>query len=117
MSNQNDLFRLTYALETAKDMHWNYRLLSDREWSGRYAVPLKTEDNSIHLTHSNLDVAFDDDGWQVNPLMARLSGRVADLEGLLNRCGWQAETVSDISLPHQYVLMVRQGEKSGKLNN
>lgn len=34
---------------------------------------------------------------------------VADLEGLLNRCGWQAETVCDISLPHQYVLMVRQG--------
>ena len=31
LSEQNDLFRLTYALETAKDMHWNYRLLSDRE--------------------------------------------------------------------------------------
>ncbi|WP_074007485.1 DUF2913 family protein, partial [Yersinia intermedia] len=38
LSEQNDLFRLTYALETAKDMHWTYRLLSDREWSGRYAV-------------------------------------------------------------------------------
>ena len=25
LSNQNDLFRLTYTLETAKDMHWNYR--------------------------------------------------------------------------------------------
>ncbi|MDU7483719.1 MAG: DUF2913 family protein [Hafnia alvei] len=109
LSNQNDLFRLTYVLETAKDMHWNYRLLSDREWSGRYAVSLNTEDNSIHLSHSNLDLAFDDDGWQVNPLMARLSGRVVDLEGLLNRCGWQAETVCDISLPHQYVLRVRQG--------
>ena len=34
LSEQNDLFRLTYALETAKDMHWNYRLLSDREWAG-----------------------------------------------------------------------------------
>ena len=31
LTEQNDLFRLTYALETAKDMHWNYRLLSDRE--------------------------------------------------------------------------------------
>jgi len=28
---QNDLFRLTYALETAKYMCWAYRLLSDRE--------------------------------------------------------------------------------------
>lgn len=40
LTEQNDLFRLTYALETAKDMHWNYRLLSDREWSGRNAVAL-----------------------------------------------------------------------------
>lgn len=109
LSKQNDLFRLTYALETAKDMHWNYRLLSDREWSGRYAVALNAEDNTIHLSRSSLDVAFDDDGWQVNPLMARLSGRVTDLEGLLKRCGWQAEPVSDISLPHQYVLTVGQG--------
>lgn len=31
LTEQNDLCRLTYALETAKDMHWNYRLLSDRE--------------------------------------------------------------------------------------
>ncbi|BFT83975.1 hypothetical protein GVv1_47670 (plasmid) [Enterobacter pseudoroggenkampii] len=30
LSEQNDLFRLTYALETAKDMHWNYRLFRDR---------------------------------------------------------------------------------------
>ncbi len=80
-------------------MHWNYRLLSDREWSGRYAVALNAEDNSIYLLHSNLDVAFDDDGWQVNPLMARLSGRVADVEGILNRSGWQADPVCDISLP------------------
>jgi len=38
LSEQNDLFWLTYALETAKDMHWNYRPLSDREWSVRYAI-------------------------------------------------------------------------------
>ncbi|ESG49582.1 hypothetical protein SEEM1923_10448 [Salmonella enterica subsp. enterica serovar Miami str. 1923] len=30
LTEQNDLFRLTYALETAKDMHWNYRLLNRR---------------------------------------------------------------------------------------
>ncbi|STU51607.1 Protein of uncharacterised function (DUF2913) [Klebsiella pneumoniae] len=28
LSVQNDLFRLTHALETAKDMCWNYRLCS-----------------------------------------------------------------------------------------
>lgn len=38
LSEQNDLFRLTYALETAKATHWNYRLLGEGEWSGRNAV-------------------------------------------------------------------------------
>ncbi len=47
LSEQNDLFRLTYALETAKDMSWNYHLLSDREWSGRYAVALNASVNGI----------------------------------------------------------------------
>lgn len=109
LSEQNDLFRLTYCLETANDMHWNYRLLSDREWSGRYAVTINVEENTIHLSHSNLDLAFDDEGGLVNPLMARLSGRMADVEELLNRCGWQAESICDISQPHQYALTVRQG--------
>lgn len=68
------LFRLTYALETAKDMSWHYRLLSDREWSGRYAVALNAGVNGIYLSRTNLDAAFDDDGRQINPLLTRLTG-------------------------------------------
>jgi hypothetical protein len=91
LSEQNDLFRLTYALETAKDMHWAYRLLSDREWSGRHAVSLNPAVNSICLSRSSLDAAFDDEGRQVTPLMARASGAVAGLKQLFIRCGWQIE--------------------------
>ncbi|PIJ49997.1 hypothetical protein BL250_17650 [Erwinia sp. OLTSP20] len=109
LSEQNDLFRLTYALETAKDMHWNYRLLSDREWSGRNAVALSAGVNSIYLSRANLDVAFDDNGRQINALTARLTGNVAGVMKLFNRCGWQAVSESDASLPHQYSLMARQG--------
>ncbi|MHA7598090.1 DUF2913 family protein (plasmid) [Pantoea sp. XAF26B01_ASV70] len=89
LSQQNDLFRLTYALEMAKDMCWAYRLFSDREWSGRYAAVLNTGVNGIYLSRSSLDAAFDDDGQQVAPVMARLTGSVQGLETLLNRCGWQ----------------------------
>lgn len=89
LSRQNDLFRLTYALETAKDMHWAYQLLSDREWSGRHAAVLNAGVNGIYLSRSSLDAAFDDDGQQLTPVMARLTGRVQGLETLLNRCGWQ----------------------------
>ena len=107
LTEQNDLFWLTYALETAKDMHWNYRLLSDREWSGRNAVTLSAGVNGIFLSRTNLDVAFDDSGRQIYPLIARLTGNVAGVTKLFNRCGWQAEP--DASLPHQYSLMAGQG--------
>ena len=113
LSEQNDLFRLTYALETAKEMHWNYRLLSDREWSGRNAVAISAGVNSIYLSRANLDVAFDDKGRQINPLMARLTGNVAGVVKLFNRCGWQAEPENEASLPHQFTLMAGQGV-SGK---
>lgn len=109
LSEQNDLFRLTYALETAKDMHWNYRLLSDREWSGRNAVALSAGVNGIYLSRAKLDVGFDDSGRQINPLTARLTGNVAGVMKLFDRCGWQAEPESDASLPHQYSLMAGQG--------
>lgn len=89
LSRQNDLFRLTYALDMAKDMGWAYQLFSDREWSGRHAAVLNAGVNGIYLSRSSLDAAFDDDGQQVAPVMVRLTGRVQGLETLLNRCGWQ----------------------------
>ncbi len=89
LSRQNDLFRLTYALELAKDMCWAYRLLSDREWSGRHAAVVNAGVNGIYLSRSSQDAAFDDDGQQVAPVMARLTERVQGLETLLIRCGWQ----------------------------
>ncbi|EGU3705119.1 DUF2913 family protein [Salmonella enterica] len=113
LSEQNDLFRLTYALETAKDMQWQYRLLNDREWSGRYAVVLNAGVNGVYLSRTSLDIAFDDNGRQINPLTARLTGNVAGMMKLFNRCGWQAEPAGDVSLPHQFMLMARQGV-SGK---
>ncbi|MEV23051.1 DUF2913 family protein [Salmonella enterica] len=113
LSEQNDLFRLTYALETAKDMHWQYRLLNDREWSGRNAVALSAGVNGIYLSRANLDAAFDDNGRQINPLMARLTGSIVGMMKVFDRCGWQAEPSGDVSLPHQFMLMARQGV-SGK---
>ncbi|EIK2760686.1 hypothetical protein LJZ95_003156 [Salmonella enterica] len=100
-------------METAKDMYWQYRLLNDREWSGRNAVPLSAGVNGIYLSRANLDAAFNDSGRQINPLMARLTGNVAGVMKLFDRCGWQAEPESDASLPHQYLLMAGQG-MSGK---
>ncbi|MBH5326279.1 DUF2913 family protein [Salmonella enterica] len=118
LSEQNDLFRLTYALETAKDMHWCYYLLNDREWTGRNAVTLNTGVNGIYLSRTNLDAAFDDSGQQINPLAAHLTGNVASLMELFERCGWQAELVGNTTLPYQFILIARQDDdEKGKLSD
>lgn len=102
---QNDLFRLTYALETAKEMHWIYRLLTDREWTGRNAVAMNASVNAINLSRSSLDTAFDDDGKQLTPLMARVTGSVANLNKLLDSCGWQTEACAKNAEPFLFQLM------------
>ena len=89
LTEQNALGRLTFAMEAAKDMGWIYRLLTDREWSGRHAVNLNPGLNSICVSQTSLAAAFDAEGRQVKPLMARLTGSVAGLEQLFDRCGWK----------------------------
>jgi len=104
LSEQNDLFRLTFALETAKTLHWGRQLLREREWSGRHAVALNPLANSIYMLRASLDLAFDKDGRQITPLMIKLTGCVADFLALLERCGWSAQ--ADVSQPALYRLQV-----------
>ncbi|CAM3929411.1 DUF2913 domain-containing protein [Rahnella bruchi] len=101
LSAQNDLFRLTYALETAKEMHWVYRRLTDREWTGRNAVAMNDSVNAVYLLYSSLNTAFDDDGNQIPPLMARITGNVARLEKLLDSCSWQTKSCPEEAMLFQ----------------
>lgn len=106
ISVQSDLFRLTYAIENAKSMHWTYRLLSDREWSGRHAVPVNPAVNCISLSKSSLDAAFDDDGRLKGNLMARITGNLPGLSVLLSRCGWEAVAAENVGSDPLYRLCV-----------
>ncbi|EPF0317405.1 hypothetical protein ACSN7O_004845 [Enterobacter chuandaensis] len=83
-------FRLTYALELAKQYDWGYHVLSDSEWSGRNKILPPASVNSICLLKSALDIGFNDDGTQVLPVPARIGGRVEGLNALLKSCGWEA---------------------------
>lgn len=73
LSEQNDLFRLSCALELAKQYDWVYHVLSDSEWSGRRQIQPSASVNSICLLKSALDIGFNDDGTQVMPVPARLA--------------------------------------------
>lgn len=83
LSEQNDLFRLTCALELAKQSGWAYHVLSDSEWQRRPPASV----NRLCLLKSTLDTGFNDDGMQVMPLPVRLSGGAGGLNALLKRAG------------------------------
>ncbi|KKJ19101.1 hypothetical protein T637_24425, partial [Enterobacter hormaechei subsp. hoffmannii] len=106
---QNEMFRLTYAMELLMEHAWVYQALSDRDWSGRYRVQTSASVNSICLLKSALDIAFNEEGKQILPVPARISGQVEALNELLKSCGWIAVPEGDASLPHQFTLMARQG--------
>lgn len=113
LTEQNALGRLTFAMEAAKDMGWIYRLLTDREWSGRHAVNLNTDLNSICVSQTSLAAAFDAEGRQVKPLMARLTGSVAGLEQLFDRCGWKLVAERNDDFENIFTLAA---ENNGQIN-
>ncbi|WP_261893401.1 MULTISPECIES: DUF2913 family protein [Enterobacteriaceae] len=90
LSEQNDLFRLTYALELAKQYDWVYHVLSDSEWSGQRQIQPSASVNSICVLKSALEIGFNDDGTQVMPVPARIGRRAEGLNALLKTCGWEA---------------------------
>ena len=56
-------------------MQWQYRLLSDREWSGRHAVALSDAVNGVYLLKTRLDASFDEEGNQTGLRLAGGGGR------------------------------------------
>lgn len=106
---QNDMFRMTYAMELLMEHAWVYQALSDRDWTGRHRIQTSASVNSICLLKSALDSAFNEEGKQILPVPARISGQVEALDELLKSCGWIALPEGDASLSHQFTLMARQG--------
>ena len=105
LSEQNDLFRLKFAMETAQNMEWTYNVLSDREWSGRHAVKINSQVNAILLSESSLEAAFGGNGnQQLQPLLAKITGNISGMQQLLIRCGWRAESIPDEETSHLFCL-------------
>lgn len=92
LTEQNDLFRLTYAMELAKNHDWVYYVLSDIDWMKRY--PSSTV-NSIYLLKSAVEENFNNEGEQLNPVPVRIGGSVDGLNELLKSCGWEAVRNTD----------------------
>jgi hypothetical protein len=111
LAEQSDMFRFTYALETAKSMGWQYHLLSDREWSGKRALRVSSDVNAVCVSRLSLETAFDDDGAQLQPLIVRLSGSIAGFHKLLDRCGWSVIPAGSDDISGLYSLLAKGKDK------
>ncbi|QXD01249.1 DUF2913 family protein [Klebsiella sp. PL-2018] len=106
IAEQNDLFRLTYAFELAKDAGWVYNLLTDREWTGRYAVKLNAGINGIYALRSSIDNGFDTNGKLLAPLKVRITGNVDGINELFESCGWTVKSEDEKYFLSTYILAV-----------
>ncbi|MNQ76233.1 hypothetical protein D3C85_910620 [compost metagenome] len=104
LEQQPDLYRLSHALETAREYHWVYQLLSDDQWQGRRRLALNPEINGVYVLKSSLDAAFDDSGKLRAPVRVRLTGSVSGFQALLESCGWETAQESG----DQYFLSTRE---------
>lgn len=103
LREQNDLFRLTYALELATQHDWVYQVLNDTQWSGRRQAKLNPGVNSIFVLKSALESGFCNDGNQLRPVPARIGGQTEGLNALLRSCAWEA-----VSNDKEWHLVVRK---------
>lgn len=107
LSGQSDLFRLTYAFEMAKEAGWVYRLMADKEWTGRHAVKLNDGVNGIYALRSSIDNGFDEDGRARYPLQVRITGNVAAIRELFESCGWNVRGISETTDKNNYLLTAK----------
>lgn len=104
---------MTYAFELARDAGWIYRLMSDREWTGRYAVKLNAGVNGIFALRSSIDNGFDANGRVRYPLVVRITGNVEAVTELFATCGWNIVPDRENGTLHDYMLVVSGDELAG----
>ncbi|KGT88765.1 hypothetical protein NG99_21025 [Erwinia typographi] len=106
---QNDLFRLQHALHAVKLTGWDYRVLSESEWSGRRALKISPAVAGIYLKKSALENGFSLEGVQISPLPVRINGNLSALDTLLERAGWYRVSVPDEPQLHYLRAVVSPG--------
>lgn len=95
IAEQTDMFRFTCAMETAQSHGWVYCFLDEREWCGKNQRRISAAVNGIYLLTSSLDVSFNDDGLQLHPVPARITGETAPLKALLDIFNWTVTENND----------------------
>ncbi len=88
---QTELFRLTWALETACSQQWVYHVLTDPEWLRLHRQRINPDVCAVYILKSALEKAFSEQGKQTAPVPVRITGNVEAFGVLLASCGWQVQ--------------------------
>ncbi|OJH81824.1 DUF2913 family protein [Serratia marcescens] len=84
IAEQSDLFRLTYATETLKQLGWDNAVLSSREWR-EGVLPETGVVNGFYVEKAALNAAYNNDGRLCLPVDLRVVGDVQALVDVLRR--------------------------------
>ncbi|VXD06903.1 conserved hypothetical protein [Enterobacterales bacterium 8AC] len=83
LKHQNDLFRLTYAIESLKAQGWRNELVTQTEWDNGIIEGLEP---ALYVVKSVLNVAFTPEGRLITPLEFKIAGNVQVFTDALAIC-------------------------------
>lgn len=70
LKHQNDLFRLTYAIESLKAQGWRNELMTQTEWDNGI---IEGPEPALYVVKSALNAAFTSEGRLITPLAFRVT--------------------------------------------
>lgn len=83
LKHQNDLFRLTYAIESLKAQGWRNELVTQTEWDNGI---IEGPESALYVVKSALNAAFTDEGRLITPLEFKVVGEVQHIVDALAAC-------------------------------
>ncbi|CDQ52064.1 Protein of uncharacterised function (DUF2913) [Klebsiella pneumoniae] len=110
IAEQSDLFRLTYATETLKQLGWDNAVMSSREWH-EGVLPETGATNGFYVEKAALNAAYDNNGRHNMPVEVRVVGDRAAFINVMQRHQITAQPTA--SLPNGHQLMLLPGAHCG----
>lgn len=89
IGEQSDLFRLTYATETLKQLGWDNAVMSSREWRDD-VLPETAETNGFYVEKAALNAAYTTEGKHCQPVDLRVVGDAQALVDVLRQYAIEA---------------------------
>ncbi len=104
VTEQSDLFRLTFATENLKDLGWHNQLMSDRDWrAGRFSAS-ELNHNGFYVEKTALNAAYTEKGRQIKSVEFRVIGQVDTFLQAFTLYGLVAEKTATNSHYHTVML-------------